>query len=172
MIIVANNSNVLITHTKFIDNMYSGPFTTVVYLSDSSLVIVYSAFSNNSGLPLHTKYSDVTIKHCEFISNNHAVVLGARGGKSLSLDQNKFINNTGRWIFCSINTSMIHISHSEFVGNIASQHLIELASTKMISVTNSHFSSNAFTQSAEFYYHHYSSLIYLDGFKIARSKFY
>ena len=61
---------------------------------------------------------------------------------------------------------MIHISHSEFVGNIASQHLIELGSTKMINVTNSHFSSNAITQSAELYYHHYPSLIYLDGFKI------
>ena len=168
IVIFANNSNVLITHTKFIDNVYSGPFASVVYLSDSNVFIVYSAFSNNSGLPLGTKYSNVTIKHCEFISNNYAVVLSARGGKSLSFDHSKFINNTGGRIFSSINTSMIHLSHCEFVGNIASQHLIEIVSTKMINVTNSHFSSNAITQPAEFYYHHlsYPSLIYLDGFKI------
>ena len=50
IVIFANNSNALITHTKFIDNIYSGPFATVVYLSDSNLFIVYSAFSNNTAI--------------------------------------------------------------------------------------------------------------------------
>ena len=144
MVIFANNSNVLITHTKFIDNnICSGLFATVVYLSDSNLFLVYSVFSNNSELSLNTIYSNVTIKHCEFISNNYAVVLRARYGKSLSFDHSKFTNNTGIRIFSSINTSMIHISHSEFVDNIVSQSLIHLAGTKMTSVTNSHFSGNA-----------------------------
>ena len=56
---------------------------------------------------------------------------------------------------------MIHISHSEFVENITSQHLIQLVNIERISATNSQFSGNAITQSAELYYHHYHSLIYL-----------
>ena len=166
MVIYANNSNVLITHTKFVDNyiIYNGPFATVVYLSNSNLFINYSIFSNNSGLSLETIYSNMTIKHCEFISNNHILVLSARHGKSLSFDHSKFTNNTGIRIFSSINTSMIHVSHSEFVGNVASQHLIELASTKMTSITNSHFSGNAHRKVGE--NSAISSVLYFDGIMI------
>ena len=165
MVIFANNSNMLITHTKFIDNIiYSGPFASaVLYLWDSNLVIDCSAFSNNSGLLLDTIDSNVTIRHCELISNNHAVVLGARGGISFSFDHSKFINNTGMWIFSSTNISMIRISHSEFIDNIVSRNLIELAGTKTINITNSYFSDNANTAGC---YYRCPPLIYLEGFQI------
>ena len=102
------------------------------------------------------------IKHCEFINNNNTVMLGALGGKSLNFDNIKFINNTGGLL--SISTSMIHISHSEFVDNIVSQSLILLTGTKTISVANSHFSGNANTAAGSYYY--YPSLIGLEGLKI------
>ena len=165
-----NNSNMLITHTKFISNEYNGPLAAVyVTESDANLTISHSIFTNNTGSLLHVRQTYMSINHCEFISNHngYATVL-VQDGTITSIAHTKFISNTGSRVFQAENTN-VGISHGEFIGNEngfatiqilngmstsigyckfinnSGSWLLRASNTSMISVTHSEFVDNTET---------------------------
>ena len=70
VIVFGDNCNMLITHTKFINNKYDGYFAgTIAKFNNANLVISYSTFTNNNGYVLDARYTNVSINHSEFVSN-------------------------------------------------------------------------------------------------------
>ena len=119
-----NNCNMLITHTKFINNKYNRYFAGTIYANNANLVISHSTFTNNNGYVLDARYTNVSINHSEFVSNNGEFVDTVTGpliyldGEMIaSIDHCRFINNTGSLYARSMN--IVRITHSEFVDNSA-----------------------------------------------------
>ena len=97
-----NNCNILITHTKFINNKYDGFIVGTIYANNTNLVISHSTFINNNGYVLYARYTNVSINHSEFVSNNREFVdtvigllIYLDGEMIASIDHCRFINNTG-----------------------------------------------------------------------------
>ena len=136
MLIFGDNCNMLITHTKFINNTGSG----ILYATNTSTISVthseflfnkdilgayhgvitsidHSKFINNTGswILYATNTSTISVTHSEFLFNKD--ILGAYHGVITSIDHSKFINNTGLWILYATNTSTISVTHSEFLFN-------------------------------------------------------
>ena len=162
VVIFGDNCNILITHTKFVNNKYSGFFATV-YTSDTNLVISHSTFTDNTGQILDARHTNTSISHSVFISNNESTLMYALNGMITSINHSKFINNTS--ILRARNTS-VSISHSKFVGNNGftsinrskfinnnGSSILRLVDTKMISIAHSEFVDNTVTD----------SLIHIDG---------
>ena len=135
MLIFGDNCNMLITHTKFIDNEYGDiqhsfySYAAAVYVIYTNLAISHSTFTNNGpgGALVQTLYGVITIDH------------------------SKYINNTGSRILYATNTSTISVTHSEFVDNAVTASLLHLNGDT--SVTHSEFVDNNVTR----------SLLYLNG---------
>ena len=142
VLIFGDNCNVLITHTKFINNDINCTFyAAAVYVTHTNLTISHSTFTNNKGASLvQTLYGGITsIDHSKFINNTGSWILHAtttstisvthskflfnNGGLRMcdgvitSIDHSKFINNTGSWILHATTTSTISVTHSEFLFN-------------------------------------------------------
>ena len=69
VVIFGANCSMLITHTKFFNNKYSAPFTTV-YANDTDLIVSDSTFTNNTGMVLQVRDTSVSISCSEFVFNN------------------------------------------------------------------------------------------------------
>ena len=135
-----NNCNMLITHTKFINNKYNRYFAGTIYANNANLVISHSTFTNNNGYVLDARYTNVSINHSEFVSNNGLITVTGDilGGMIASIDHCRFINNTGSLDAQSMN--IVNITHSEFVDNTG-WALLEVRSTS-VSISHSEFIGN------------------------------
>ena len=144
MLIFGDNCNMLITHTKFINNKYWDIkhkfYAAAVYVTYTNLTISHSTFTNNKGASLvRTLYGVITsIDHSKFINNTGSTLIASYSGTGVnishseflfnkgglgtyhgvitSIDHGKFINNTGSWILYAT-TSTTSIIHSEFLFN-------------------------------------------------------
>ena len=67
VVIFGENCDMLITHTRFMNNMNSGYFTAIVCITDASLVINHSTFTNNTGIILVIRKTNTSLSHSEFI---------------------------------------------------------------------------------------------------------
>ena len=71
------SSDMLIAHTRFMNNMYmySEYLATIVHVSDANLVITHSTFTNNAGnvTVLGVGNTDMNISHSEFICNQATI---------------------------------------------------------------------------------------------------
>ena len=139
-----NNSSVIITHTKFTNNKYSGPFAAVyVTKSDDSLIITQSSFINNSGPILHVRKANLSLSYCEFTSNQngHATV-SVQDGAITKIHHNKFVNNSGYEILQANNVSNISISHSDFIDNENGFATVHICDGMIASIDHSKFHNN------------------------------
>ena len=117
IVIFGESCNMLITHTMFMNNIYSGDFVATVGVTDANLVITHSTFANNTGYVLDIRNTDMSISHSEFISNqNGYATVYIYSGVITSIDHSNFINNTGYKVLHARNTN-VSISYSEFIGN-------------------------------------------------------
>ena len=142
MLIFGDNCNMLITHTKFINNEYWDikhnfySYAAAVYVIYTNLTISHSTFTNNGpgGALVQTLYGVITIDH------------------------SKFINNTGSWILYTTNTSTISVTHSEFVDNAVTQSLLYLDGEMITLHLNEFINNNIITDgSAVVYIRYYTS---------------
>ena len=173
MLIFGDNCNMLITHTKFINNKYQDIkhtfYAAAVYVTYTNLTISHSTFTNNKGASLvrtlygvitsidHSKFinntgstliasysgTGVNISHSEFLFNKGG--LGTYNGVITSIDHGKFINNTGSWILYATNTSTISVTHSEFVDNAVTQSLLYLDGEMITLYLNEFINNNIIT---------------------------
>ena len=154
VLIIGDKCNMLISHTKFINNKYSGHFA-IVYATDTNLVISQSTFTNNTGRILDGRYTDMRISYSEFVSNiNRFITIYAYGGTITTIDHTKFINNTGTSFLWLNRTNMISITHSEFVNSIVTDSLVYLDGV-LITVSLSQFINNNVGSAAVLYIPHY-----------------
>ena len=140
LLIFGDNCNILITHTKFINNDIKYSFCAVaVHVTYTNLAISHGTFTNNKGAALvRTLYGVITsIDHNKFINNTGSTLIASYSGTGvnishseflfnkgglitydgvISIDHSKFINNTGSWILYAT-TSTTSIIHSEFLFN-------------------------------------------------------
>ena len=160
LLIFADNCNMLITHTKFVDNEYIG-LLAMVYVTDTNLVITYSTFTKNSGPIMEARCKNVistvesasqerdrslSIRYSDFVFNEGALITSI--GTVTSITHSTFINNTGAWILDAFDTITTSIIHSKFVNNTVtalpdpatSQSLVRLSTD--ITVTLNEFISN------------------------------
>ena len=129
MLIFGDNCNMLITHTKFINNEYWDikhnfySYAAAVYVIYTNLTISHSTFTNNGpgGALLQTLYEVITIDH------------------------SKFINNSGSWILYTTNTSTISVTHSEFADNTVTQSLLHLNGEMITLYLNEFINNNIIT---------------------------
>ena len=96
IVILGENCTMLITHTMFMNNVYSGSSVVTVGVTDSNLVISHSTFTNNTGYVLYIRNTNVNFSHSEFISNQYGYLCTVEC-MVISIDHSKFINNT-EWI--------------------------------------------------------------------------
>ena len=163
-----NNSSVIITHTKFINNEYGGPFAAVyVTKSDASLIITQSSFINNSGYEILRAHnvSNISISHSDFISNeNGFATVHICDGMIASIDHSKFHNNQGgSWLLGASNTTTISVTRNEFIDNVATYQLLYLEGVLLNLNLNDIVNNRAqFTD----VFNATSSLIHLDGLQI------
>ena len=174
--IFGDNCNMLITHTKFINNKYSRHFATI-YATDANLVISHSSFTNSRRVLGARNTNIIYISHSEFVSNNGFTTMCVYGGMITSIDHSKFTNN--RRVLGARNTN-IYISHSEFVSNNGfttmyvyggmitsidhskftnNTQVLDAGNTNIISITHSEFVGNTVT----------GSLVNIDGVMITVS---
>ena len=139
-----NNSNMLITHIKFINNEYTGPFATVYAIeSDANLTISQSKFINNSGSVLHVRKTHTSVSHCEFTGNqNGYTTVSLHNGAVAIIHHTMFINNTGYGVLQADNTSNISISHSEFISNENGLATIHILNGTIASIDHTKFHNN------------------------------
>ena len=139
-----NNSNILITHTKFINNEYTGPFAAVyITESDACQTISQSKFINNSGSMLYVRKTNMSLSHCEFTGNqNGYTTVSAHDGAVTLIQHTKFINNTGYGVLQADNTSNISISHSEFISNENGLATIQVLNAMIANIDHSKFHNN------------------------------
>ena len=92
VLICEDNCNMLTTHTKFIDNSYSGFYATL-HTIDTNLVISYSTFINNTAADhvLDMQHTNISISYSEFTGNNANYTRYASGGMNATIDRSKFI---------------------------------------------------------------------------------
>ena len=129
VLILGDNCNMLITHTNFIDNEYSGSLA-MVYATNSDLVISYSMFTKSKGSIVEARHTNtikgtgltsqagdasLSIIYTGFISNHGALVTSI--GKIISVDHSSFIDNIGSWILDTSDTITASITHNKFVNN-------------------------------------------------------
>ena len=163
VVLFGDNCNMLITHTKFINNKYSGCSATI-YASDTNLVISHSTFTNNSGLfILDTRRTNLSIWYSEFIGNHGyytiILVLGGRINENTSISHSEFVGNHGyctMYIHVGIITS---IDHSTFINNTGPGQVLDAGNTNIISITHCEFVGNTVT----------GSLVNIDGIVITVS---
>ena len=118
LLIFGDNCNMLITHTKFINNNINCTFCAVaVHVTHTNLTISHSTFTNNGAALVETHYGVIT-----------------------SIDHGKFINNTGLRIL-DTTTSTISVTHSEFADNAVTQSLLYL-NGEMITLYLNEFINN------------------------------
>ena len=113
------NFNMLITHTRFMNNVcnYSSGCVAIVFVTDSNLVISHSTYNNNIGSMLIAHHTEVSIRHSEFLCNNGSFATLYFVGVITTIDHSKFINNTSpQWILIARSTE-VSISYSEFLYN-------------------------------------------------------
>ena len=92
-IILEENLNMVITHTRFMKNVvYSGFCGAIVCVTNSNLTVSHSTFNNNTGGILRASSTEVSISHSEFLCNNGG--LWIIDGMLATIDHSKFINNT------------------------------------------------------------------------------
>ncbi len=131
LVILGDNCNMLITHTNFIDNEYSGSLA-MIYVTDTDLVINYSMFTkikgsiielrhtnmikNTAGLTSQAGDTSLSIRYSGFIFNYGALVTST--GKIVNIDHSTFINNIGSWILDTSDTITASITYNKFVNNI------------------------------------------------------
>ena len=155
LITFGDNCNMLITHTKFIDNEYWDINCTfcaaVVYVTHTNLTISHSTFTNNKGAALvQTLYGVITsIDHSKFIKNAGPKLIASYSGTGVNISHSEFLSNTGGLI--TYDGVITNIDHSKFINNTRSWILATTTST--ISVTHSEFVDNTVIQ----------SLLYLNG---------
>ena len=123
LLIFGDNCNMLITHTKFINNDIKYSFCAVV---------------------VHVTYTNLTISHSTF-TNNGAASVETHYGVITSIDHSKFINNTGSWILYATNTSTISVTHSEFADNTVTQSLLYLDGEMITLYLNEFINNNIVT---------------------------
>ena len=175
MLIFGDNCNMLITHTKFVNNKYwdiKYTFCAVmVHVTHTNLTISHSTFTNNKGASLYlvrTLYGVITsIDHSKFINNTGSTLIASYSGTGVnishseflfnkgglrtyhgvitSIDHGKFINNTGSWILYTTNTSTISVTHSEFVDNTVTQSLLYLDGEMITLYLNEFINNNIIT---------------------------
>jgi hypothetical protein len=120
VILLGENFNMLITHTRFMNNKCSiGCVATVIFITDSNLTVSYSTFSDNIGSILTANSTDseiVSISYSEFFCNNGS--LRILDGVLTSIDHSKFINNTDHRSILRVSSTEVTISHSDFFCNI------------------------------------------------------
>ena len=146
VVIFGDTCNMLITHAKFINNTEcSGSFATV-FASDTNLDISYSIFTNNTGSTVLVVCTNISIRYSEFIGNNE--VLKAVSGLLTSIDDSRFINNTGKGVLATSNNSMISVTQCEFVGNTAAEISLVLFDGVWINVHLNKFINNVVVDSA------------------------
>ena len=150
LLIFGDNCNMLIIHTKFINNDINCTFCAVaVYVTHTNLTISHSTFTNSGAALVQTLYGVITsIDHSKFINNTGSTLIASYGGRGVNISHSEFLFNKGGLITYD---GVISIDHSKFINNTGSRILY--ATTSAISVTHSEFVDNTVTQ----------SLLYLDG---------
>ena len=149
LLIFGDNCNMLITHTKFINNNINCTFCAVaVYVTHTNLTISHGTFINSGAALVQTRYGVITsIDHSKFINNTGSTLIASYSGTGVNISHSEFLFNTGGLrTYDGVITS---IDHSKFINNTESWILY--ATT--ISVTHSEFVDNTVTR----------SLLYLDG---------
>ena len=140
VVIFRMNGSIFITHTKLINNECTGRFATI-YITNASLAISQSIFTNNNGSILKAKHTNVSIRYSEFNGNIGFFTMCMLSGMIINIDYSKFVNNNGFQTLGVVNTSMVSVTHSEFVENTATNWLVFLDGV-MITVYLNEFISN------------------------------
>ena len=162
MLIFGDNCNMLITHTKFINNDINCTFCAVaVYVTHTNLTVSHSTFTKNGAALVRTHYGVITsIDHSKFINNTGSTLIASYSGTGVnishseflfnkggletyhgvitSIDHSKFINNTGSWILYAT-TSTTSVTHSEFLFN---KGILETYDGVITSIDHSKFLNN------------------------------
>ena len=132
LLIFGDNCNMLIIHTKFINNNIKYTFfAAAVYMTYTNLTISHSTFTNNGATLVQTRYGVIT-----------------------NIDHSKFINNTGSWILYAT-TSTISVTHSEFVDNTVTQSLLYLNGEMITLYLNEFINNNIITDGSAVVYIRY-----------------
>ena len=112
VLIFGENCDMLITHTRFMNNIYYS--TAVVHVADANIVINHSTFTNNTGIILSVVNTSMSISHSESINNqNEDAAVHVLNGTITSVDHSKFINNIGFSILYLENTDMTTLHLNE-----------------------------------------------------------
>ena len=130
-------SNMLIIHTEFISNSYSG-FLAMVYVNDSDLTISDCTFTKNKGYIVKARQTNfnmssstgstsqvgdtsLSITNSKFAFNKGALVTSS--GNIVSIDHGTITDNFISWILDTSDTTMASITHNKFVGNTVTNSL-------------------------------------------------
>ena len=155
LLIFGDNCNMLITHTKFVNNEYwdiKYTFCAVmVHVTHTNLTISHSTFTDNGATLVQTLYGVITsIDHNKFINNTGSTLIASYSGTGVNISHSEFLSNKG--VLRTYNRVITSIDHSKFINNTGLR-ILYATNTSTISVTHSEFVDNAVT----------ASLLYLDG---------
>ena len=132
VVIFGQHCNILITHTKFINNSNTAHNTA----TKEPLL--------SHGAVLNTQNTNMSISHSEFVGNNAFSTVRVWDGVTVSIDYSKFISNTGEkllYLHPKLEMNIISITYSEFFDNNATYYVVALYSD-MITVSLSKFINN------------------------------
>ena len=114
-----------IYYSKFLQN--SGGMAIVLTFG-GKMQVLNSNFINNAGLRvLYAENTNLSISHSNFEGNENFATVEVIHGTLITIDHTKLFNNHG--LYCNLvisNTTMVTITHSEFLDNIADGSLINL----------------------------------------------
>ena len=126
IILYANESNVHITNSKFVNNIVCNLRYTVNTNMSSECVIDHCNFLNNSiySYILFTNNTIMRIGQSDFLYNTagaivHAITYESSGVNELVIDQCNFLNNIGNSYILFVNNTIMRIRQSDFLYNMA-----------------------------------------------------
>ena len=93
-VLTIEDSYTILDRVAFISIKFADIFATVVYSTDTNLVVSHSTFTNSTGLILEAWYTNVSIRHSKCIGNNGYSTLCTLHGMITNIDYSNFINNT------------------------------------------------------------------------------
>ena len=162
IVVYANESNVHIINSQFVNNIVNILLYTVNTNMSSECVIDYCNFLNNTvhGVLLQIVDTDVSISQSEFVQNSiyyfsllYVNTSVNSGVNELVIDHCNFLNNSGNSDLFYANNTITRIRQNKFIDNVALESLF-YSSGDVVTVTLNEFNNNlAFT--AIVYIHYY-----------------
>jgi hypothetical protein len=164
-ILHVRRTNTSLSNCEFTGNQNG--HTTVTFHDGAVTKIHHNKFISNSGYEILRvgNLSNVSISHSEFTGNeNEFATIRILNGIIIGIDHSKFHNNQGgSWLLGASNTTMISVTHSEFIDNVATYQMLYLEGGTINLNLNDYVNNRARFMDV---FNITSSLVYLDGFQI------